>query len=84
MKNRIFKLTAIGIVLLVVFFLFQNKESNTNGTNYSFSLDNNIESRIDSLIETLTIEEKVGQTCWVYFKCLKSYFYFRKMEGNYH
>jgi len=65
MKNRIFKLTAIGIVLLVVFFLFQNKESNTNGTNYSFSLDNNIESRIDSLIETLTIEEKVGQTCQI-------------------
>ncbi|HIK86870.1 MAG TPA: beta-glucosidase, partial [Alphaproteobacteria bacterium] len=65
MKNSNFKLTAIGIALLVVFFLFQNKESNTNVTNYSFSLDNNIESRIDSLIETLTIKEKVGQTCQI-------------------
>ncbi|MEJ6736092.1 MAG: glycoside hydrolase family 3 N-terminal domain-containing protein, partial [Flavobacteriales bacterium] len=65
MKNRIFKLTAIGIVLLVVFFLFQNKESNTNVERNSFSLDNNIELRIDSLIETLTLEEKVGQTCQI-------------------
>jgi len=65
MKNRIFKLTAIGIVLLGVFFLFQNKESNIDIANYSFSLDNIIESRIDSLIETLTIEEKVGQTCQI-------------------
>ena len=46
MKNRIFKLTAIGIVLLVVFFLFQNKESNTNVKKHSFSLDSNIELRI--------------------------------------
>ena len=65
MKNRIFKLTAIGIVLVVVFFLFQNKESNTNVENHSFSLDSNIELRIDSLIETLSVEEKVGQTCQI-------------------
>ena len=65
MKNRIFKLTSIGIVILVVFLLFQNKVSNTNVESNLFSLDNNIELRIDSLIETLTLEEKVGQTCQI-------------------
>ena len=65
MKNTIFKLSAIGIILIGVYFLFQNKESNINVTKHSFSLDNNIESRINSLIETLTIEEKVGQTCQI-------------------
>ncbi len=54
----------VALILFVLYF-FSNANHDTNLQHYTFNLSSENNEKIEDLIDNMTIEEKVGQTCQI-------------------
>ena len=64
-KSKIILIVILAVLIFVTVLISKNRSNNSIKNPASFVLNSEYEKKIDYLIENLSIEEKVGQTCQI-------------------